>query len=451
MVDTRRCNEILQVTAVEMTGGASRVAWSLHRAYGKRGLRSWMAVGRRETDDPSVFQIPNEQARRPWTRSLLRIRRKVEPKSADVRGAWLLSQILRLTAEPIRAWDLWQGVEDFRYPASWKVLELPPVTPDIVHCHNLHSNYFDLRALPWLSHAVPVVLTLHDAWLLGGHCAHSFDCEKWKTGCGRCPDLSIYPRIWRDATAYNWRRKKDIYSCSRLYIATPSRWLMDKVQQSMLMQAALQCRVIANGVDLEVFRPGDQLGARRNLGLPLDAQILVFVSQTVRRSQWRDYGLLEETVRRLAREAPEGQPMIVICWGDVGEPRRFGRAEIRFLPFEDKGAEISSYFQAADICLHPAKIDTFPTVILEALACGTPVVATAVGGIPEQVDDGVTGFLVPSGDAEAMAARVHQLLADSELRQKIGVQAVESARSRFSLDQQVDSYLSWYEEILHRQ
>lgn len=451
MVDIRRCNGILQVNAVEMTGGASRVAWNLHRAYGKRGLRSWMAVGRRETDDPSVFQITNEQARGQWARNLLRIARKVETKSTDISGAWLLSRILRLTAEPIRAWDLWQGVEDFRYPDSRQVLELPPVMPDIVHCHNLHGNYFDLRALPCLNHVVPIVLTLHDAWLLGGHCAHSFDCEKWKTGCGHCPDLSIYPRLWRDRTARNWLIKNGIYSRCRLYIATPSRWLMDKVQQSMLMQAALECRVIANGVDLEVFRPSDKLGARRSLGLPPSARILVFVSQAVRRSRWRDYGLLEETVRRLARESPEGQPMIVICWGDVGEPRRFGRAEIRFLPFEDKGAEISSYFQAADIYLHPAKVDTFPNAILEALACGTPVVATAVGGIPEQVDDGVTGFLIPSGDAEAMAARVNQLLTDNELRQKIGVQAVEYARSRFSLDQQADSYLSWYKEILHRQ
>jgi len=74
-----------------------------------------------------------------------------------------------------------RGHEDFNFPASWHLLDLPPRVPDILHGHNLHGCYFDLRALAWLSQQVPVILTLHDAWLLGGHCAHSFDCERWKT------------------------------------------------------------------------------------------------------------------------------------------------------------------------------------------------------------------------------------------------------------------------------
>src|SRR5262245_59012697 len=117
--------------------------------------------------------------------------------------------------QPHRWLQIRCGYEDFNFPASWHLLDLPPERPDILHCHNLHGSYFDLRALPWLSQQVPVVLTLHDAWLLSGHCAHSFDCQRWQTGCGQCPDLAIPPAIRRDATAYNWRRKRDVYTKSR--------------------------------------------------------------------------------------------------------------------------------------------------------------------------------------------------------------------------------------------
>jgi len=98
---------------------------------------------------------------------------------------------------------------------------------------------------------------------------------------------------------------------------------------------------------------------------------------------------------------------------------------------------------------HAARADTIPTTVLEALACGTPVVATAVGGIPEQIEDGITGYLTPPGDAEAMAGRVVGLLEDEGLRQRMSEQAAEDARKRFDLERQAQEYLNWYEGILN--
>src|SRR5262249_17124394 len=140
-----------------------------------------------------------------------------------------LSRLTDSLSEPGRWLDHQLGIENFRFPGTKRLLTLADKQPSILHLHNLHGGYFDLPILPWISQQVPTVVTLHDAWLLSGHCAHSFACEKWRTGCGECPDLTIYPEIRRDATRYNWQRKREIYSRSRLYVSTPSQWLMQKV------------------------------------------------------------------------------------------------------------------------------------------------------------------------------------------------------------------------------
>jgi glycosyltransferase involved in cell wall biosynthesis len=111
---------------------------------------------------------------------------------------------------------------------------------------------------------------------------------------------------------------------------------------------------------------------------------------------------------------------------------------------------VARYYQAADVYVHAARADTFPNTVLEAQACGTPVVATAVGGIPEQVEDGRSGYLVSAGDAPALAERLTQLLSDTELRGRMGIQAAEAARRRFDLSRQADAYLDWYRMLVHR-
>jgi glycosyltransferase involved in cell wall biosynthesis len=111
---------------------------------------------------------------------------------------------------------------------------------------------------------------------------------------------------------------------------------------------------------------------------------------------------------------------------------------------------MAQYYQAADVYVHAAKSDTFPNTVLEALACGLPVVATAIDGIPEQIDDGRTGFLVPAGNAEAMAQRVVQLIEREGIHREMAAEAQQTARERFDIRQQVCAYLDWYDSILVR-
>jgi len=439
----QRSLNILQVSARDIVGGAEKVAWNLFKAYPQRGHNSWLAVGRKHSDDPDVFIIPNDESRPLWTRLCYTGRDRLH--RLGIRGAIRIGRWLALLGEPKRLLDTCRGIEDFHFPGTASLLDLPLHRPDVVHAHNLHGEYFDLRHLPWLSHQVPVVLTLHDAWLLSGHCAHSFDCERWRSGCGCCPDLSIYPAVLHDNTAYNWRRKREIFQRSRLYVSTPSEWLMGKVRQSMV--SAKEYRVIPNGVDLTVFHPGDRVAARAHLGLANDAAVILFASTLGKRSPWRDYPTMEAAVQRLAAGQMKRR-IIFVCLGEDRTSDRIGRAELRFVPLQVDPRAVADFYRAADVYLHASRADTFPNVILEALACGTPVVATSVGGIPEQIEEGITGFLTPPGDAAAMSARIDQLLSTDGLRERVAAASVASARRRFDLNRQVEDYLSWYQEII---
>jgi glycosyltransferase involved in cell wall biosynthesis len=456
---------ILQVSKYDIGGGAEKVAWDLFHSYRARGCGSWLAVDVKRGDEPNVVPIPKLSRESLWSRLWLNLGEGLQPYEESSRAASRTLTVLRTLAHPLRELQHRFGLEDLYYPGTHRLLQLTPDKPNIIHCHNLHENYFDLRAIRRLSQQVPVLLTLHDAWLLSGHCAHSFECERWKFGCGQCPDLTIYPAISVDGTAYNWHRRKRIFAKSRLYVATPSRWLMHKVEQSMLYPAIAQARVIPYGIDLGVFQPASKQAMRKVLGLPQDGAMLLFTANGIRRHVFKDYKTLRTAIARIADQRQ--QHLLFIALGESGSTERIGKAEIRFVPFQKDPTRVARYYQAADLYVHCARADTFPNAVLEALACGTPVVATAVGGIPEQVKglgllgcessaahlntygvDEATGMLASAGDAETIATGVMRLLDDRTLRQRLGQNAAKDARKRFDLNTEVDSYLDWYRKVL---
>ena len=445
---------ILQVSTYDKAGGAEAVAWQLFDQYRRRGHQSALAVGEKVSNHPHVIPLFRAISDQNSATSLTHIRRWLSSYEGRVRGVWRMRRWLdAYVARPQNWWQAWLGRENFDFPETWKLLELVRERPDILHCHNLHGGwlsrggYFDLRALPWLSRQIPTVMTLHDTWMLAGHCAYTLGCDRWRNGCGSCPDLSIYPAIARDATAFNWNRKREIYATGRLHIATPSRWLLHRVEQSILAPAMVEGRVIPNGVDSSVFSPGSKQQARDSLGLSQKDAILLFVANAARSNVFKDYRMVEQSAIRTAAGHRCSKVTLLVV-GEKGEPITFDNGEIQFVAYQHDQRTMARYYQAADVYVHAAKSDTFPNTVLEALACGLPVVATATDGIPEQVEDGCSGFLVPAGDVEAMAGRVQQLLKRDSLRTSMGAMAADSGARSFSMQQQVQTYLDWYEQIL---
>lgn len=468
MMNKERPIKILQVSTFDFAGGAEKVAWNLFCEYRNAGHMSWLAVGCKRGTDEDVKEIPVPRDR--WFHFWDGAARKAEVQIGRVKGAGLFRKFAVEISEPGRSLDKMLGHEDFCYPGTREILRIAPSRPDLIHCHNLHGGYFDLRALPWLSHQLPIILTLHDAWLLSGHCAHSFDCDRWSLGCGECPDLTIYPAIERDATAHNWIQKQKIYQSSRFYVATPSQWLMDKVHRSMLTPAIVESRVIPNGVDLSIFSPTNKKTVREQIGLPQDADVLVLAAYGLRRDRWKDFTTMKAVVELMGKEQ-RTRPIIFIVLGEEGTSGAVGNVRVLFVERQTVPKAVAQYYQAADLYIHAARADTFPNNVIESLACGTPVIATAVGGIPEQIKglsmespvaismamnlksyphEQATGILVPQGDPEIISKMVNHLLGNRELLRRLGDNASADAGQRFGLNTQVDSYLTWYQQILNQ-
>ncbi|HQY88298.1 MAG TPA: glycosyltransferase, partial [Tepidisphaeraceae bacterium] len=405
----------------------------------------------RNLSEPSVVRMPNDVDRTAWARFWLGTRDQIGRSSGLARRA--LASAANNLAEPLRARDRFLGREEFRFAGTSRLLDLNG-QPDVIHAHNLHGGYFDLRKLPWLSHSVPVCLTLHDPWLLAGHCSYPFDCERWKTGCGNCPRLDIYPSVRRDATRANWQTKSDIYRRSRIYLAAPSQWLLDQAKKSMLADAVIESRKIPYGVDLSIFAPvRDRAEVRAKLGLPFDAQVILYAANRLSTNPFKDFPTLRAAAERVGHDPTlKNTKLIFVALGDSGKTEQLGAAEVRFVPFQDDVKVIAQYYQAADLFVHAARADNFPNTILESLACGTPVVATAVGGIPEQIRalefDRPTGILTPVGDAQSMSSAICRLLNDSTLRRQMSINARVEAEARFDLHAQRDAYLQWFDEMI---
>lgn len=455
---------VVHLSSRDGNGGAGKVAFGLHKTMIERGHRSFMVAGEKTSNRTDIVALPNFDKRSWLARTLYCFSEKLKKKGQHSRIRHYLRTACFLSAEPIRHWSISRGKEDFCCPASRQFLNFIPFKPDILHCHNLHGNYFDLRVLPELSRQIPTVITLHDEWLFTGHCAYTMNCERWRTGCGRCPDLDISPSINRDATAYNWKRKRKIYEQSALYIIAPSQWLFEKVQRSILGRLARGIQLIPNGIDLSIFKSYDRKQARLELGLPLSAKILLFAANHARTNPYKDFSTIYLAFKKLVAQM-SGTRFILMILGERAPLEKVQNSEIRYYGYIHDAEKVARFFQAADLYLHAAHGENASLAIMEALACGIPVIATAVGGIPGQIKsleevtsadkvlraygpEEATGIILSPRDPDAMTQAVKFLLQNNTLAKKLSENALQKARARFDLNEQVSAHLDWYRKII---
>jgi glycosyltransferase involved in cell wall biosynthesis len=433
-------------------GGSARIAWDLHRGSLQEGHDSRILISH-SRDEEDFRQIPSgywyegveEKFGKPLASGLKAITGGVGLRSfASFRK--FDNAVQKGLGAPLTTWRQISGLESMHSKGIWKWLEEHPDRPDLFHGHTLEGEFFDLSVLRELGAHSRVVLTLHNAWFLTGLCHHFLDCPRWKTGCGNCPQIGEFPEVRFDFSRANWKRKQKIYRQAALNVAAPCRWLLDQVSDSILEPAVRHRRVIPNGVDTSLYCPGSRQEARGKLGLESDAFVITFVGNKTVDNKWKVFDWMADAVRLLRKKFPEKKIRFMVVGQEV---KGTGADEgVVFVPPDHSPGGIAPCYQAADVYLHAARMDTFPTTVLEAMACGLPVVATRVGGIPEQVQDGVSGWLVDVGDPPALAERLGRLLESPEQARQMGQRSLRRARECFSIEAMRAGYRDFYQEVL---
>jgi glycosyltransferase involved in cell wall biosynthesis len=395
------------VSESDSGGGAALAAWKIHTNLAELGHSSRMLVGRKLTDDPDVR----------------RLKRNVAWRGAD-RAVSTVTDLVNL--------------QYVLYPSSFGVALDPWYrNADLVHLHNTHGSYFSHTALPLLTRRKPTVWLLQDMWAFTGHVAYSQDCERWKLGCGNCPYLHEYPSLRHDTTALLWRVKKWAYAHSKLTLAAPSRWMVDLVRASPLLNR-FDVRLIHNAVDTTVFRPRDQAGARNRLGLPPKRKTVLFVATDLAEPR-KGLRLLEDALLRLANP-----PLLVLAGG--GEVELAVEAH-RLGSVRDPEALVDAY-AAADVFAIPTVADVLPHTAVESLAVGTPCIAFDRGGITDVVRHLETGYQAAFADTRDLASGIELLLDNDDLRARLSRRCREVAENEFALTGQVAQYADLYQELV---
>ena len=288
-----------------------------------------------------------------------------------------------------------------KWAENWK--------PDVLWLHNIHGYYLNYELLfKWIKRhpEMEVKWTLHDCWAFTGHCSYftMADCEKWKTGCcGMCIEKGEYPKSWLfGAAKANWERKRAAFcGAKKMTLITPSKWLADLTRESFLKEYPVE--VVHNTIDTTVFKPAPS-NIKMRLGI-MDKKLVLGVASTWdRRKGLPDFYRLRELLDdqyAIVLVGLTSRQIAVLPKGIIGIART------------NSAKELAELYSAADCFFNPTREDNYPTVNLEAAACGCRVATYDVGGCAETVDN-CQNAVVLSGRDKSPEAFVRRCIIDAD-------------------------------------
>ena len=343
---------------------------------------------------------------------------------------------------------LWTRLTDRHGLASWGATRkfikgIEALKPDVIHIHNIHGYFLNYKILfEYLAKKnIPVVWTVHDCWLYTGHCYHyaGVGCRKWMTQCEHCPQTRAFPAsLLLDRSRQNYVDKKKAFaSLQNLIIVTVSEWMKGEMSHSFLKDCRYQ--VIHNGIDLDVFDvQSDDKAVREKYNLGNKKIILGLASIWCREKGWDDFV-------EMSRMLDEDEVIVMV--GVSEEQQKMLPENIVAIRRTENVRQLAELYSAATAFVNPTWQDNYPTVNLEAIACGTPVVTYRTGGSVEAVTEG-TGFIVEQGDIKGLLEAVRTVAERGKVQYTAKCRA--HALANFRKEERYADYLKLYESITTR-
>lgn len=400
--------KIVQINAVYGVKSTGKIVFDIHNKLKKNGEKSYVFWGIEslKKDDKSVIKVGN----------------KIDHK--------IHALLRRLDGK--QAWHS-------KYVTQKLCKKLEMIQPDVVHLHNLHSNYIHFPTLmSYLGKKkISVLVTLHDCWFLTGYCMHYFatNCNKWKKNCSDCPAVKKY--IKKNVLDM-FQIKKELFSnVSYLAVNGVSKWTSLAARESAILGGADLIETIYNWVDTDFFNPQiNNEHILKKYNIPLNKKIILGVSQG-----WSTAKGIEEFIE-LATELGNDVHIVLVGQNSVGIK---GMSNLSCIGYINRIEDIRNLYSAADLFVNPSKMETFGLVNIEALACGTPVLAYNNTGISEIIDEDC-GVLIKTGDVKAMISEAKKMLEQG--KQYYNTRCRQSIVKRFDKQTQIEKYIELYARII---
>lgn len=326
----------------------------------------------------------------------------------------------------------------FSHIGTWLLIkQLKEFQPDIIHLHNLHGFCINLPMLfRYIKrNSIRVIWTLHDCWAFTGHCPYftMAKCDRWKTECHHCPQPRVYPKMYLDTSRIMYKMKKKWFcGISDMTIVTPSQWLADLAKQSFLKEYPVE--VINNGIDLSVFQPTPS-NFRERHGIGKDTFLLLGVA-----FGWGERKGLDIFIK-LAKRLDSSYQIVLVGTDDRVDAQL--PTNIISIHRTQNQQELAEIYSAADLLVNPTREENYPTVNMESIACGTPVVTFNSGGSPETIDE-TCGRVVACDDVDSLIHQIKLIFKNSSFSET----ACRKRARHFEMNAKFQDYIKIYEGIV---
>lgn len=398
--------KVVQINAVYEYSSTGRTTTEMHEYLCKKGIDSYVFCANVSSPKNNIYKFSN---------------------GLDMKIHSALSRIIGL-----------QGM--FSYFSTKRLLQkIDDIKPDIVHLRVLHSNCINLpMLLRYLAeHDIATVLTLHDCWYFTGHCCYFVDseCDKWKNGCGNCPDLKNWnTSLFFDNSAKMLSLKKSLFSkINKLAVVGVSDWVTGFIKDSILQDAKIVKRIY-NWIDFSKFTPRDSDAIRKNIGFDKKDFVVLGVAQL-----WSPSKGLDSFIS-LAKRCPNIKIAIV---GKVMETKLPNN--IIQLGVVSDTRKLIDYYAMADVFFNPSLRETFGKVTIESMAAGTPAIVYNATASPELIKEGC-GYVVMPKDLDSVIEALHTIKANGK---KFYMENCRGfASSTFDRNVLMSEYLLLYNQLI---
>jgi glycosyltransferase involved in cell wall biosynthesis len=412
--------KILHLNTFDIEGGAAKAAWRLHQGLRELGTDSRILVQTKTSGDYTVYERDTDLAR------------------------WLGKY--RPLLEILPTLPYWS-----RPPTHWATEWMPTriiqqierLKPDVIHLHWVCRGFMSIPDIGKLTQ--PIIWTLHDSWAFTGGCHVPGNCALYKKECGMCPQLdSAQPD---DLSRWIWARKNKYWAHQPFTIVTPSHWLAECSQNSSLLG---HCRteVIPNGIDTALYHPIPKQKAREALTLPQNRKFVLISAMNATLDLNKGFRHLESALQQLAASGWKDKiELLVVGQTAPSEPVNTG-VPVRFLGVLKDETAMRQVYSAADVTVSSSIQENLPNSIMESMACGTPVVAFNVGGIPQLIDHNVNGYLATPFESSDLAEGIRMILSDDAHRLLLSDRARTKIETTFDSGIITRQYQALYKELL---